>query len=272
MPAALHEPILPTLAGAALRGLAARAAVLCACMLAAGASAAQSNESGAARAGRESPIVPVHDEPHHRQLFQHGAVRILELQIPPDDISWFHTHEWPVLYMTLGLSSVRMQNRGDEWRGAPRPDAAGDRGFEPRMPEEVRATSTTSYIEEPITHRIENVGTGLFRAMVVLNETQGEPTTSVEAAGFDADPELENPWFRSYRVKLEPGESTPRHRHEAPVVLFQARPGTGIAAGPMEFELNEPGQWAFFDAGAAHRIENTGAEALELLEIEVRVP
>jgi len=44
----------------------------------------------------QAPIMPVHQEPHHRQVFQRGPMRILGLQIPPGDVSWFHTHEWPV--------------------------------------------------------------------------------------------------------------------------------------------------------------------------------
>ncbi len=262
---AAHRARRPLLTGA-------RAAALCACMLAAGASLAQLGESGA-RPDPASPIVPVHDEPHHRQLFQHGDVRILELQIPPNDASWFHTHEWPVLYVTLGLSSVRMQMLGDDWTGAPpQGEDADEAAFVPQSPAEVRATSTTSYADEPITHRVANVGNGLFRAMVVLNETGGDDATSVETAGFDGTPELTNPWFRSYRVTLPAGETTRSHRHETPVVIFQASDGTGLATGPMSFEFNEQGQWAFFEAGTRHVLENVGDGSLELLEIEVRQP
>src|SRR5688572_32524584 len=63
--------------------------------------------SSAAPAARpEGPIVPVHHEPHHRQVFQHGPMRILDLQLPPGDISWFHTHEWPVYYLTTSDSQT----------------------------------------------------------------------------------------------------------------------------------------------------------------------
>ena len=177
-----------------------------------------------------------------------------------------------MLYVTLGLSSVRMQMLGEDWTGAPPAADAEDAPFVPQPPADVRATSTTSYIDEPITHRVANAGNGLFRAMVVLNETQGDAATSVDAARFTGTPELENPWFRSYRVTLAPGETTRSHRHETPVVIFQASDGTGLATGPMSFEFNEPGQWAFFEAGRRHVLENVGDRELELLEIEVRQP
>jgi mannose-6-phosphate isomerase-like protein (cupin superfamily) len=38
----------------------------------------------------------------------------------------------------------------------------------------------------------------------------------------------------------------------------------------MTFEFNEPGQWAFFDADAAHEVSNSGDTPLELIEVEVR--
>src|SRR5690606_11750135 len=137
----------------------------------------------------------------------------LELIIPPNDKSWFHLHEWPVLYVTLGTSTTRTQNWGGEWSGggargaapggargaapggprgqaapAPQPGAApgpgrgaaaqpaagagraggapggGRAGGAPggRGGGAPRATSTTSYFETPVTHRLENIGTGLF--------------------------------------------------------------------------------------------------------------
>jgi oxalate decarboxylase/phosphoglucose isomerase-like protein (cupin superfamily) len=178
--------------------------------------------------------------------------------------------------MTLGTSAVRTQNLGSDWSGggaragnaqaggAPRP---AQPSAERRTP---RATSTTGYIERPVTHRIENRGDGLFAAMVVVNETAGDDTSSVAEAGFELEPELTNPWFRSYRVSLQAGESTDPHEHTTPVVIFQAIDGKAVANGPMDFELNRPGQWAFYDAGVGHTIENLGDAPLELLEIEVR--
>ena len=54
------------------------------------------------------------------------------------------------------------------------------------------------------------------------------------------------------------------------MVIFQATNGKGFGSGPMKFEFNEPGQWAFFDASAEHEIGNSGTGPLELIEVEVR--
>lgn len=250
----------------------------------------------AAGQGQE-PMMPVHQEPHHRQVFHYGPMRILDLQLPPGDISWFHTHEWPVYYLTTSDSPTISQNLGEEWgagrrgggagRGAAagRGDAAGrpagpppaqaQAGAAPAAPPagrgRPRLMSDISYAERPNTHRIRNDGPGLFRAMVVVNETQGGDEAVTEAmAGFTGKPISSNKWFRAYRIALAPGEKTPPHQHTAPVVVLQDTAGKGLGAGGMKFEFSEPGQWAFFDAGDRHEITNIGDGRLELIEVEVR--
>lgn len=131
--------------------------------------------------------------------------------------------------------------------------------------------SDTSYAERPNTHRIRNDGTNLFRAMVIVNETAGgDETVTEQQTGFTDKPISTNRWFRAYRLALAPGEKTPPHQHTAPVVVLQDTAGRGVGVGGMKFEFNEPGQWAFFDAGDRHQISNIGESRLELIEVEVR--
>jgi mannose-6-phosphate isomerase-like protein (cupin superfamily) len=235
----------------------------------------------------QTPLMPVHQEPHHRQVFQHGPLRIIDLQIPPGDMSWFHTHEWPVFYLTVADSQTRTQIFGEEWgargrgaggagaagRGAPgagappagQARAGGPPRFRPRL------MSDVSYADRAVTHRIHNNGTGLYRAIGVINETPGgDETVTEDAAGFTGKAETSNRWFRIHRVVLAPGEKSPAHQHKAPVVLLQDSAGKGTASGAMSFEFNEPGQWGFFDSGVRHEISNSGADRLELIEVEVR--
>src|SRR5688572_3670891 len=236
----------------------------------------------------QTPIMPVHQEPHHRQVFQRGPLRILDLQIPPGDVSWFHTHEWPVYYLTTSDSPTVSQNLGEEWGagrrgrgpapapgGAPAAAAAPPAGTAPAARGPVRGRprlmSDLSYAEKPNTHRIRNDGPGLFRAMVVVNETAGgDETVTEEQAGFTDKPISSNKWFRAYRIVLAPGEKSPSHQHKAPVVILQDTAGKGLGGGGMTFEFNEPGQWAYFDSGDRHQITNTGDSRLELIEVEVR--
>jgi quercetin dioxygenase-like cupin family protein len=239
----------------------------------------------------QSPVMPVLQEPHHRQVFQRGPMRILDLQLPPGDVSWFHTHEWPVYYLTTSDSPTVGQNLGEEWgagrrgRGPaptpapgaapPAPPSAAPAAGAPAARGPVRGRprlmSDLSYAERPNTHRIRKDGPGLFRAMVVVNETAGgDESVTEEQAGFTDKPISSNKWFRVYRVALAPGEKSSPHQHKAPVVVLQDTSGTGLGVGGMTFEFNEPGQWAYFDAGERHQMSNTGDGRLELVEVEVR--
>jgi quercetin dioxygenase-like cupin family protein len=236
--------------------------------------------ASAALIAADDPIVPVYHEPHHRQVFQYGSTRILDVQIPPGDTSWYHSHEWPILYVTLSSSQNRVQNLGEEWgggggrggnanagRGAPQNPSASPN---PSAPTGARVSSTTSYVEKPVTHRLQNVGERLFRLVAVINETRGDAASSQEATGFAGKPELTNPWYRAYRFTVNPGEATARHRHSTPAVIVQTTEGHGIGAGAAKFDFTEPGRWAFFDAGDAHEIRNISAAPIEFVEVEVR--
>ncbi len=228
-------------------------------------------------------VVPVYHEPHHRMLFAYGTTRILEGQLPPGDKSWYHRHAEPILYITLSASSQRIQVLGEEvggGRGAAPPQAGrggapGGRGPAggPGGPPLIRATSTTSYYDQPIIHRITNVGDRLFRFMVVTNSSPGDesPATSADD-GFSATPELTNRWFRAYRIKLAPGESTQVHRHSTESVIIQVSDGQAFATGPTTWDLGEQGRWAWFDSGKEHQIKNVGTVPFEAIEVEVRRP
>jgi len=131
--------------------------------------------------------------------------------------------------------------------------------------------SDLSYADRAVTHRIHNNGTGLYRAIGVINETAGgDEAVTDEAAGFSGKSEMSNRFFRVHRLVLAPGEKTSAHQHKAPVVVLQDSAGKGVATGPATFEFNEPGQWGFFDTGARHEISNSGTTPLELIEVEVR--
>jgi uncharacterized protein (DUF885 family)/quercetin dioxygenase-like cupin family protein len=225
-------------------------------------------------------VVPVYHEPHHRMLFAAGTTKILEAQVPPGDTSWYHTHTEPVLYITLSQSQQRTQVLGQEMnagRGAPPAGArgnappAGGRGNPPgpAVPA-IRATSTTSYYEEPITHRITNAGDRLFRFMVVTNASAGDEKDTNSGAGFPGKPELTNRWFRAYRQILAPGQASEPHRHTTESVIIQVSEGKGLAVGAMTWEFWEPGRWAWFDVDKVHEIRNTGTVPLEYIEVEVR--
>ena len=225
-------------------------------------------------------VVPVYEEPRHRQVFRSGTTRILELIVLPGDTSLFHSHEDPIVYINLSSGALRTQELGKDWsqpggRGGARTGSAGAPAAAPAAPvapaPAVRVTSTTSYAQAPATHRISNTGTGTVHALVVVNQTKGTDATTPKDAGFEGTPELTNTWFRVYRFDLPPGQ-TGTHTHKTPAFLAQTSDGTAVAQGARLRALNQKGDWAFFDAGTPHEIRNTSTGSVEFVEIEVRQP
>jgi quercetin dioxygenase-like cupin family protein len=256
------------------------AAGLAAAVAAAGVSASALGAQDAPRVPDppgQDRVVPVYEEPRHRQIFRSGTTRILELIVLPGDTSLFHSHEDPIAYVNLSGSTLRTQELGKEWsqgggRGGARAGGAAAPAPAPAAAAPaVRVTSTTSYAQTPATHRIANTGTGIVHALVVVNQTKGTDATTPKDAGFEGTPELTNNWFRVYRFSLPPGQ-TGTHTHKTPTFLAQTSGGTAVARGARLRALNDVGDWAFFEAGAPHEISNTSTNTVEFVEVEVRQP
>ncbi len=118
---------------------------------------------------QDEKVVPVHEEPRHRLVFDSPVARVLDIQIPPGDTTLFHTHSNPILYVNMSSSQTRSQTLGQEWSGgeaaarpAPRPPAArsADTKFpggaeSPRRacrPRSVRADEQRHQLFEAVAH------------------------------------------------------------------------------------------------------------------------
>jgi quercetin dioxygenase-like cupin family protein len=227
---------------------------------------------GAAAAHGQETVVPVYQEPHHRMVFESPSARILDVQVRPGETSGYHTHDSPILYVQLSSSQLRTEALGVPPAAPPagRGRGAGRAGPAAAPPRPGRVSSTTSYVEQPVTHRITNVGDQLFRLIAVLTRLPGDDAVTPEEAGFSGAPEFANHWYRAYRFELAAGGATPMHHHTTPVVIVQVAEGRAVGAGASRFELTAPGTWAYFDAADAHQVRNTGAGAVEFVEVEVR--
>ena len=121
----------------------------------------------------DTSVVPVHQEPRHRLVFDSPVTKILDVQVLPGDTTLFHTHSDPILYVPLSPSTMRNQTLGGEWSSPPA--AAASPGRPGRM------FSVTTYAEKPLTHRVNNIGTGLYRLIGTINASPGEESTAPEA-------------------------------------------------------------------------------------------
>ena len=239
--------------------------------------------TAAARASaQDEKVVPVHEEPRHHLVLDNPVTRVLDIQIPPGETTLFHTHSNPILYVNMSSSQTRSQTLGREWsgEGAARPAAAA--GAKPAagapvpagIPPAVfgRMNSVTNYSTQPLTHRVNNYGTSVFRLIGIINRTDGDPSTD-PSADFASKPEVDNRWLRGYRWPLE-ATPLPQHRHANPVVIVLVR-GRAVVTAAKDIPLDTLGAFSFFDGGVAHSIKGLrgdGVEPNEIVEIEVRKP
>lgn len=221
-------------------------------------------------AGQNEPVVPVHQEPRHRMVFEAPGVRVLDVQIPPGDTTLFHTHSDPILYVTMSSSTTRTQTLGGTWNGAPAPGPAASSPFKlaPSSPPG-RMMSTTTYAERPLTHRVSNVGETLFRLIATTNASPGDETTG-PSTGFAGTPEITNRWFRGYRLVVD-GDGGNEHRHANPVNLVLVSGRASATIGKTTRALDQLGLFAFIEPNVPHRLASVGGEA-QLIEVEVRRP
>ncbi|MDT8428430.1 MAG: hypothetical protein RQ757_06660 [Pseudomonadales bacterium] len=188
--------------------------------------------------------VHIFDEPRHRTVHVDGDIRVLDVQINPGDTTLPHTHDAAIMYTFI--------SNGDG-------------------PLYGRLSSVTEYASEPLTHRVNNAGPELFRIIALVN--QGPPLAdSNDRPAIAEEPALENPWFRSYRIELAPGQSTALRAHLNPGLIVQVAEGLvhvsredGITA-----ELNAMGDWAWRDAGSAFKVSNVGNTAVAVVINEAR--
>lgn len=222
-----------------------------------GAAAAQAPGSA------EKPV-PVFEEPRHHLVLDTPSVRILDIQIPPGDTTLFHAHASPMMYVPIGSSRTRNQNLGEEWTGggaAPAAPAAAA----PAKPG--RVTAPGNYVDKGQTHRVNNIGTTLFRLIGIANMTPGDTAAPAEAA---TKPELENRWYRADRLVIAPGASAPVPGSSGTTIVVMQTPGTAAVDGAGWQPLNGPGDFARIDGTKSFVVHNRGTAEIEVVAVAVK--
>lgn len=205
----------------------------------------------------ESPIaVPIYEEPRHRLVFDKAPVKIVNVNIPPDDISRYHFHEDPTLYVAINGALMRSQDLGNAW-GEPDPNARHGTG----------SLVFRNYRIAPQSHRVENLDKVSFRLIGIVHRGKGMPVTET-----DNEAVIDNDWFLGRNFSLAPGEETCEHLHDKPVVVVQVSDGntTVVEQGLSIAEKTVIGNWSWHDAGTRHVLKNIGTSEAELVEIEIK--
>lgn len=178
-------------------------------------------------------VVHLLQEPRHRTVHNEGNLYLLDVQINPGDVSLPHTHDQAIL-----LTSI-------------------SRGSGPR---DGGVSSNIDYATTALTHKVSNEGPGLFRIIALVNAGAGNTNlTTDRPSGLSEEPQLENAWFRSYRIELAPGEEARVQTQNASVVvqvadgLIHVTRSDGITT-----ELDARADWAWHGANQSFAIRNVG--------------
>jgi mannose-6-phosphate isomerase-like protein (cupin superfamily) len=197
--------------------------------------------------------VPVSSEPRHHMKFENQFVRVFDVQVPPGNATLFHIHSNDYLFVSIGDATLK----GEVLGGQP-----GDL---------IVKDGDCRFSKAPITHRVTNVGSNLFRNITV--EVLKSPGASAQAAqelpGHTLV--LDNDRVHVNRLVIEPGNSVPTHTH--------SRSGLGVIVSAAEIQIDSPGQkplivqaqpgsFQWFDAPVTHSIKNIGKTRFEAIHID----
>ena len=202
--------------------------------------AAQASDLAAQR------VVPVHLEPRHRQVRVEPDLKLLDIQIQPGDTTLHHTHAEPIMYTFI--SNGEGSTNG-------------------------RVSSNIAYKDEPLTHWVTNEGPNLFRIIALAHYGAAqENATDRRPEGLPGEPQLENPWFRSYRLELAPGQETALIRQSNPGIVVLVTEGHADVSNEEAHgaDLTRMGDWTWREAGTAYRIRNAGSAPISVVVNEGR--
>lgn len=191
-------------------------------------------------------VVNIKQEPRHRTMHRDGDLYVIDVQINAGDQTLPHTHDSAIMYTFI--------SNGDGPLGG-------------------RVSSNTDYVRENFTHQVSNEGPHLFRIIAFANYGPGQSSlTAGRPSGVTTEPQLENEWFRSYRIELAGGETTSLQTHQNPALVVQVSDGLvhvsrqdGITA-----EMDAMGDWAWRDANSPFQIRNMGATPVSIVVNEGR--
>ncbi len=200
--------------------------------------------------------VPVYEEPRHRLVFENDQAFILDVNLSPGYVSLYHEHKLDLLYVTISGTKVWAEPLGGNKREAD--VKSGD----------LRFSSDNHSL--PHVHRVGNIGKTPFHVIGI--GIKGENPAGVIAIEGDLDGlvmDMEKQHASVYRIRLEPGEKTGLHQHNLPYTQVYLSHGTltDQSGKPMQVEV---GEFLWNPGGKKHLYENTGKQAVNIIEMQWR--
>lgn len=208
--------------------------------------------------------VPLEREPRHRVVLDAGTFRIVDVQIPPGDTTWFHIHRFPQLLIPVSVSPTDVQLAGNAWAGT-LPSA--DPGWQPGD-----VVIDSSFVQAPVTHRVTNVGTQLFRLILINNSRSAQSKAPGSPPGSPGEAGLNSSWFLQSRVLIPTRSVTTFETASLPTILVQpvgGRTSVSVSDRPEQV-LDGPGAWLSLPPGARYRVRNVGSQPASIVVVQIR--
>jgi quercetin dioxygenase-like cupin family protein len=198
--------------------------------------------------------VPIEREPRHQIVFQHEALRVLDVNVQSGDVTLAHTHYNDLATVCIGNSETRTREPGADWSEV--------------RAREVGQANVTEYSGKPGTHEVKNTGAKLYRVIGIENLRQRAWPESLPATGPATELINETRAFRIYNVRLDSNKVETSHTHSVPAIVVLV---TGRAAEPGGTQkLDHPGDWLFIPAGGSHRLTREATDPVHIVEVEAR--
>lgn len=207
--------------------------------------------------------VPIRKAPYHLPVFENEYVTLLNIYVPPQRNTGFHTHAEDSV--SVNVEDADMTNQ--DW-GQPQPAAAqrGERG---------RATFTAYSKQPPRTHKASNVGPTPFHnvSFIFKGAPHGRfrPSSRAEAPPYLQV--MDNERVRGWRLVLEPGQSAAAIAQDAPGIRIVVSGGELVESVPGQADRGmslKLGEFYWQDPGARRAVRNIGTTRIELVEFELK--
>ena len=206
----------------------------------------------------QSEPVSINNEAHHKRLLYTNELRLWDVTLPAGQSTVPFRHEYDVATVVIGEGTLNIQRNGEPLSAAS-PNTRG-------------TVTVAEHTGAAATYRIENSGTGDYRAFEVENMRDGSwpPAQLFTAPGSSVLKESRA--FTIYDVVLKAGSAEVMHNHTGAtviVILGGTLEQAGIG-GTDPVRISQLGQWLPLPRFQPHALRPIGSTDAHAIEIEVR--
>lgn len=199
-------------------------------------------------------VVAVSKEPMHRNVFENGYLRVLDVHVLPGDTSLFHKHETPSVFIVLNPVKT-----GSE--------VIIESGTSKALLKDSVITFE-SFEKSPRIHRVWNEDTIEFHVMdvEVFNKKRLNITPAVKPPAFKLV--FDEATLRGYRLSLSSGIKITLPASYPYLVVCLDNAANKVMVNNKSF--GRKGDYLFIDPGQQVSFQNVGTETFSFAVLEIK--